>query len=223
MIIVTSLSANHSNKANQQAAIDSWQQYGKCYSMNGFNENIEGFTGIEFIKTDLTMGHLYGKPLVNIHSVFHFAKEKRTDLLMTNSDIIFRDLPEFKQDGVTILSRHDYDHDINASKKFENGFDVFYIPAKFLHIFPLSIYALGACWHDYSTPMVAINNNIPVYSFRGKHTFHKLHPVQYPVKEYYDIGEFFKWEFKLNRKLQVPQIASQTLALINSKIIYLDS
>lgn len=220
MIIVTSLSPNHSNKANQQAAIDSWQQYGKCYSMNGVNENIEGFTGIEFIKTNKTMQHLYGKPLVNINAFFDNAL---ADALIINSDIIIQLLPDLNQDGITIFSRHDYTEDINKAKKFENGFDAFFIPAKFLHIFPPSIYALGACWHDYYTPMTAIRNNIPIYSFRGKHTFHKLHPVQYPVQEYFDIGEVFRWEFKLNRKLQIPQIASQTLALINSKIIYLDS
>lgn len=219
MIIVTSLSPNHSNKANQQAAIDSWQKYGKCYSLNVPGEIQVHYEGITIQETYKTMQHLYGKPLVNINDFFEFD----ADTLIINSDIIIQSLPELKHDGITIFSRHDYTEDINKAKKFENGFDAFFIPAKFLHIFPPSIYALGACWHDYYTPMTAIRNNIPIYSFRGKHTFHKLHPVQYPVHEYFDIGEVFRWEFKLNRKLQIPQIASQTLALINSKIIYLDS
>ena len=116
MIIVTSLSPNHSNKANQQAAIDSWQQYGKCYSMNGVNENIEGFTGIEFIKTNKTMQHLYGKPLVNINAFFDNAL---ADALIINSDIIIQLLPDLNQDGITIFSRHDYTEDINRQRSLK--------------------------------------------------------------------------------------------------------
>lgn len=221
MLVVTSLSPIHSNAANQQAAIDSWQRYGKCYSLNAPGEDVSQFTGITIQETTKTMAHLFGKPLVNIHAIFEFALSKKQDLLLINSDILITELPEFQDDGISIMSRYDYDADMQESKKFENGFDAFFIPYKFLHIFPLSIYALGACWHDYHTPMVAIKNNVPLYSYHNRFTFHKLHPVQYPVQEYFDIGEFFKWEFKINKKLLVPQVAAQTLALIKSKIVYL--
>jgi len=217
MKILTSISPKHSNSANQQAAIESWVKYGTATSLNCKDEIalLENKFPIIFKPTDRTMQHLYGKPLVSINAFF----EGSEDVLLINSDIIIQSLPEFKQDGITIFSRYDYTEDTTKAKKFENGFDAFFIPAKFLHIFPPSIYALGACWHDYYTPMTAIRNNVPVYYSNQPHMLHKLHDVQYPMHEYFDIGEVFRWEFKLNKKMLIPQVAANTLQIINLKMV----
>ena len=224
MIILTSLSPKHSNGANQTAAISSWNKIAKCFSLNAPEEEkdvINSYPGISIITTDRTMQHLYNKPLVNINEFFHVASKLYDDLLITNSDIIIKDIPAFKQDGITVFSRYDYIEDIIKCKKFENGFDVFYIPKKYLGIFPPSIYALGACWHDYYTPLTAINKGIPVYTFNTPYSFHKIHSVHYPQQEYFDIGEIFRWEFKFNKKYLVPHVAQKALAIINSKLIRL--
>lgn len=216
MIILTSLSPKHSNAENQQAAIDSWVPHGTAASLNCEDEIglLAHKFDIQFHPTAKTMQHLYGKPLVNINAFF----EGNEDILIINSDIIIQSLPELKQDGITIFSRYDYTEDKSKCKKFENGFDAFFIPAKFLHIFPPSIYALGACWHDYYTPMTAIRNNVPVYYSNKPHMLHKLHDVQYPIQEYFDIGEVFRWEFKFQKKHLIPHVAAKALGIINQNL-----
>lgn len=219
MIILTSLSPNHSNAENQQAAIDSWVKHGTAMSIN-CKEEVELIAhkfSIQFQQTKKTMEHIYNKPLVNINEFFTLG----CDTLLTNSDIIIPELPELNQDGITIFSRYDYTNNMAQAKKFENGFDVFYIPERFLQIFPPSIYALGACWHDYYTPLTAINKGIPVYTYNKPYCFHKIHSVHYPIQEYFDIGEVFRWEFKFNKKYLIPYVAQKALGIINNKLIRL--
>lgn len=213
MEIVTSLSPTHSCKDNQINAIESWKQYGKCYSLNHAREITLLDYDIEIIETNRTIEPIFGKPLININSILDFAKE---DLLYVNSDIILKNLPQFKQDGITILSRYDYHEDISKAALFVAGYDAFYIPKQFLHVFPPSIYALGAAWHDYWIPKWCILKGIPLYYPAGKFAFHKVHPVQYSMTEWNRIGEYFRWEFQLDKGLTIPQIATQTIQQIRS-------
>ena len=208
MEIVTSLSPNHSCKENQIDAIHSWKGFGRCYSLNHPKEIPLLSYDIEFIDTLRTVESIVGKPLININSILDFAKD---DLLYINSDIILKDLPAFKQDGITILSRYDYNQDISEGVLFPHGYDAFYIPKQFLHVFPPSIYALGAAWHDYWIPKWCILKGIPLYYPQGRFAFHKIHPVQYSQTEWLRIGEYFRWEFQLPKELTIPQIATKTI------------
>lgn len=222
MIIITSLSPNHSNKENQSNAVNSWKEYGECYSMNGANEiaQLETlYSDIKFIKTDRTVKQLIGKPLISINAMIDYANEKQEDLLIINSDIILTGLPELKQDGITIFSRYDYTYSFEDAKMFIHGFDVFYLPHKFLSIFPPTIYGMGACFWDHSIPYRAIVNDIPVYWCKNKNAFHKLHPAQYDYKEWEYMGEFFKLEFKLNKQWPIPKVTTTVLPIIKSKAI----
>lgn len=222
MIIITSVSPGHSNAVNQHGAIESWQQYGDCYSLNCESE-IEKMQdekyNIKFVKTDKTMELLFSKPLVNINAILDIAKMWSEDLLYLNSDIILGELPELKQDGITIFSRYDYSDSMSESQMFTAGFDAFFIPKKFLSLWPPSIYALGAAWHDFWLPWRAILKEIPVYWPKGKFAFHKIHPVQYHFDEWCQIGEFFKLEFKMNKQMNVGQVATNTLFKIKEKLI----
>lgn len=222
MIIVTSLSGSHSNAANQKTAVDSWQQFGECYSLNCKNE-IEIleplYPNITFIETDKTIEHLVGKPLVSVWSMMQFAKGRNEDLLLVNSDIVILRLPELKEDGITLFSRYDYNNYYTEGTLFPNGFDAFYIPNKLLNLFPFSIYSLGACYHDYVLALIAIEKKIPVYYPDGKFCFHKIHEVHYSFQEYLDLGEYFRWHFKLSRSLTIPQVAQQSLAKIKENLI----
>lgn len=215
MIIVTSISPGHANKEHQENAVKSWQGY--RISMNGPNESIQGYDGVAFISTDRTAQHYVGKPLVTINAMIDHAKSMDDDLMLINSDIILTDLPTFKQDGVTIMSRYDFD----TKELFPYGFDVFYIPKKFLNIFPPAIYAMGVAFWDYWIPKHCIINKIPLYYPTAKHALHKHHVTQYSQAEWDYIGEFFKWEFKFDKKLTVPQITTATLNEIKSKLIHI--
>lgn len=214
MEIVTSLSPNHSCKDNQINAIESWRQYGECFSLNHLNEIPRLTYDIQFVPVGRTIEPLFGKPLIPINAILDFAHQRDSDLLYVNSDIILKDLPAFKQDGITILSRYDYMEDMDEATLFGAGYDAFYIPKHLLHIFPPSIYALGAAWHDYWVPMWCIRKGIPVYYPNGRFAFHKIHPVQYSQTEWVRIGEYFRWEFNLDKSLSIPQIATNTLQQI---------
>jgi hypothetical protein len=219
MIIVTSLSAKHSNKDNQHNAIKSWNGYGECYSMNNAHEisQLEPlYSGIKFIKTDRTVQQLIGKPLVSINAMIDYANDKGEDLLLINSDIVLTGLPDFKRDGITIFSRYDYTESYEDAKMFVYGFDAFFIPHEFLKTFPPSIYSLGCAWHDLATPYRAIINNIPVYYPSGRYAYHKLHPIQYNTNEWDYIAEYFKWEFKLDKRLSGGQAATMVMNIIKS-------
>lgn len=208
MVIISSLSPTHSCKDNQINAIASWKQYGECYSLNHPKEKPLLDYDIAIKETNSTVEPLFGKPLININSILNFATD---DLLYVNSDIILKDLPVFKQDGITILSRYDYEEDISKATLFAAGYDAFYIPKQFLHVFPPSIYALGAAWHDYWIPKWCILKGIPLYYPTGKFAFHKVHPVQYSMLEWIRIGEYFRWEFQLDKALTIPQVATATI------------
>lgn len=220
MIITTSLSPFHTNKENQANAVDSWARFGQCYSFNSQEEiDILGpIYSINFIQTKKTTEAYSGKPLVSINEMFDFAIEKKESLLIINSDIILAKLPLFNEGGITALRRLDYsDNPLNATF-FKYGFDVFYIPERFLTFFPPSVYGMGNCWWDLSIPYRAIKSNISIYSPKGSFAFHKTHTKQWSTEEWEYIGNFFKWEFKLNPKLTCGQIATQVMEEINSKL-----
>lgn len=223
MIIITSISPKHRNVEKQAEAIRSWQGHGKCFSMNSIEEveiiKESKYEGIDLITTQSTVEYFIGKKLVNINAMFEFAKTYSEDLMIVNSDILVPKLPVIKQDGITVLSRYDYGESVLESDKFENGFDVFIIPKKFLDIFPTSIYSLGAAWWDYWIPYVAMQKGIPLYYPKGKFAFHKKHPMQYSYEEWIRVGDYFRWEFKLEHGIHTNQIAPMVLEKIKQYLI----
>lgn len=221
MIIATSLSPKHSNAANQQAAVDSWQHFGKCVSFNTESEyeDVSHITGVEISTTHKTVNGIIGKKLININVMIDYAIYHNDDLLLINSDIIINALPVFNNSGITIISRHDYTNVFGDGKIFAAGFDVFFIPKQLLHIFPPSIYAMGVAWWDYWIPYQSIKAKIPVFWPKGNYAYHKLHPTQYSHEEWVYMGEYFKWQFKLGKHFTIGQIASQALSFIQSNTI----
>lgn len=228
MILVTSLSPGHANKDNQLRAIESWKKICRPISLNTRDE-IERMKGydlmtelrdIDFIPTEKTIHGIVEKPLISLNAIFDFARALKTDLLLTNSDIIIRDLPKLREDGITAFARWDYEDSMDNSLMFPNGYDVFYIPYKFLSIFPVSVYGLGAPWWDYHVPYRAFTKSVPVYFGGHKVAFHKKHNAQYDYREWCKLGEYFRWEFDIDRSLHVDQLARDILNQIRTRMIY---
>lgn len=223
MIIITSISPKHRNVDSQVDAIRSWQGKGSCFSMNSIEElgiiNNKNYEGIDIISTHRTVEYFISKKLVNINAMIDLAKIYHEDLMIVNSDILVPKLPDIKENGITVLSRYDYTESVLESEKFEMGFDVFIIPKKFFEHFPPSIYALGAAWWDYWIPFVAMQKGIPLYYPKGRYAFHKKHATQYGYEEWIRIGEYFKWEFKLEHGIHINQIAPMVLEKIKQYLI----
>ncbi len=220
MIITTSLHPSHTCKENQQKAINSWNKYGKCYSLNNIKEiPLLEYKEITLFPHNKYTNILFGKSLININSMMDFAYNRGEDLLIINSDIILTNFPEVKEDGITIFKRWDYENSYEDGKLFDAGFDAFFIPHKYLELFPPSIFCMGGAWWDYWLPLCAIKLGIPIYYIEEKIAFHKKHSTQYSYEEWIKIGEWFRLYFSLNKELSIPQIATQTLTEINSKLI----
>lgn len=225
MILITSLSPSHLNASSQKEALKSWQQYGLCLSMNNAEEikilKNENYEGIHFLETNKTIEHYVNKPLVMVHAMMDIARIQGKDLFIVNSDIEIDNLPELKQDGITIFSRYDWSelHTKANAQMFVHGFDAFYIPKQFLKIFPPSIFAMGASHWDHWLPYHAILKNVPVYYPKGKFIFHKIHGTQYPLSEWYRMGKLFRWHFNLDEKVSIEQIATNIMRTIKSKLI----
>lgn len=181
----------------------------------------KSYQGIDIINTSRTVEYFIGKKLVNINAMFDFAGSCHEDVMIVNSDIVVPHLPDIRDNGITVLSRYDYGSDMSESTKFENGFDVFIIPRRFITLFPPSIYSLGAAWWDYWIPYVAIQKGIPLFYPSGKFAFHKWHHTQYSYEEWIRIGEYFKWEFKMEHGIHINQLAPMALEKIKQYLICL--
>lgn len=212
MIALTSISPKHINDGMQKHAVDSWVALGmKVVSMNNKSEIElikEDYPNVEFVATHRTMEKLYKRPLVNINALIDYAKDQDEDQFMIiNSDIIIKDvhgmLPSIKgkmDTGVTMVKRRDFEHDINQSRVFESGIDIFFIHKKFLNIFAQGVYCIGECWWDYWIPYTIIENGIPLHKLNEAFAFHKMHNIQYDMYKWGWISEYFKWEKNIKGK-----------------------
>jgi hypothetical protein len=223
MLIITSISPNHKNSQNQIEAIKSWLPYGNVYSMNNADEikriDKKDYPGVSFLPTTRTIEQLFGIPRVSINAMIDVAKLHCKDLLLINSDILIERLPEFQNDGVTILSRYDYTNSLSDAIHFEFGFDLFYLPKEFLELYPPSMYGMGSTWTDFSIPYRMLVNGIKVYWPQCKCLYHKTHELQWNFDEWNRMGNYFRWEFNLESHLMVEQIATQILAEIKNRVI----
>lgn len=223
MIIITSISPNHKNSQNQIEAIKSWLPYGNVISMNNADEikRIDklDYKGVSFLPTTRTIEQLFGIPRVNINAMIDVALLHCKDLLLLNSDIVIERLPEFKNDGITVLNRCDYTNTFEDGILFEHGFDAFYIPKEFLKLFPPSIYGMGSTFVDFSLPYRMMINGVKVYWPQGKTIYHKTHELQWSYDEWERTGRFFQLEFNLDRHLLVEQFTPQILAEIKNRAI----
>lgn len=225
MIIITSLSPTHSNKDNQRHSLKSWQNKAeRIYSMNCREEILilenEKYEGIQFLETCKTIEYFTGKFNVSINAMIDIARVQGQNLFLINSDIELTDLPELKDDGITLFSRYDWEelHTKANAKIFPHGYDAFYIPKQFLKIFPPSVYAMGVAWFDYAIPYHCMLKKIPLYYPNGIYAYHKIHKTHYPMEEWLHFARYFAWEFKFDRRLSESQVATAAIQNIKKYI-----
>jgi len=203
MIALTSISPKHINEDIQNLAINSWVNLGfKVYSFNNSKEIAilkDNYKNVTFIESR-SGEEKFGRPLIYLDTLLDFAKaQDDTNICLINSDIILNDswtlLPEIIENlsnRATIVKRRDFINDINDSKVFESGIDVFFIHKNYIDLIPKSEFAIGACWWDYHVPYSLMKANIPVKHLREPFAFHRLHNTQYPMKEWEALGHEFK-------------------------------
>lgn len=205
MIAITSISPKHSNFENQLTAVKSWQNAGyKVISLNVKSEieQLKEFQWVEFIETTRTNEVLFKKPYVTISAIIDHLKTISDDyFIIINSDIVIRDkigildtIKEKSETGIVIFNRYDFDSDMDVNKRYESGFDGFFINKKWLSIFPQSILCLGQCHWDYWLPYQAILANVPILTMPYPYLFHKNHQIQYSAEDWKATGKIFEGE-----------------------------
>ncbi len=216
MIIVTSVPPNSQNSID---AVKTWGKHGKVYSLNSEKElPIEGYKGVSFISTHRVM-QWNNRELVSINAMIDFAIQLNEDLLLINSDIIIERLPEFNDDGITILTRCDYETGYEQGRLYEHGWDAFFIPKHFLKMFPQTIFCMGNTFWDYGLPFNYLSKGILVYWPQGKCIFHKTHVFAWDFDEWQNMAKFFKWLFKIDDYISLEQMATNILSDIQRRTI----
>jgi len=196
MIIGSSLSPNHLNNGLQYDCTKSWSEYGKVYCLQSHDEVVDmkdKYPHIHFVPTHRIMEKLINKKLISINAIIDLAKEKKQDLFIVNSDILLNGMPLMSKDAISVFQRQDYHVTPGDGTIFNDGFDCFYIPYKFLNIYPPAIYAMGACWWDYWIPYRAIREQILLKLYQG-YAHHKKHNLQWNQREWLFYAQFFKLE-----------------------------
>lgn len=208
IVAYTSISPNHAHSNNQLSAVDSWHKLGlEIYSLNNKDEIIELKkhypSWVNFVEARKTSKHIFGKPCVMINEMMdHFQQYNTGDICMLiNSDIIIsppddliNKIKSLSEICIPISHRADYRYEMKSVRKYEFGFDVFFIHKKYIDTFPQSIYSMGQTWWDYWIPYTAIKNNLNVFIIQEDFAFHKEHPLQYNEKDWVKMTEYFKWE-----------------------------
>ncbi len=205
MIALTSISPAHNNYESQLTAIKSWRKHGyKVVSLNSKSEidQLKGFKDVEFIETQRTNEVLFKKPYTHISAIIDHAKTTNHDyFLILNSDVIINDkrnitesITQRSESGVVIFNRYDFDDDMEVCKRYDLGFDGFFINKKWLDIFPQSVLCLGQCFWDYWLPYQAVLKKVPIFLLKEPYFYHKKHHLQYSSDDYLATGRIFEGE-----------------------------
>ena len=198
MILLTTFSPT--NIENQQRALKSWINLGyEIKSINSKNdiEKLKDIFNVEFIETDL-IGIEFGKDYVKVNAFTNWIKENESALII-NSDIEILKKIELtdKWCEIEVISRNDYKYNYAEFRKFESGYDAFYLTKQFCSEFPKSDLVIGQCHWDYLVPMVAIRNHYILRSPKVSNLFHREHNLQYDVNKWKNTAKIFGKELNL--------------------------
>jgi hypothetical protein len=208
MICLTSISPAHTNGDQQKLAVDSWVTLGmKVISFNSKKELSAlrpVYENVEFVETERTTEHIYGKPYVMINAVLDWAKtSKENNFCIINSDIELKTdketiqrIEERMQEGILLSNRVNYDNEY-VGAQYLSGIDTFFINKKFIPFFNQSMYCFGQCFWDYWIPYKALKTGIEVSFIKQNISFHKNHAAQYSSDMWKKAGRYFLWENNL--------------------------
>ena len=198
MILLTTFSAT--NIENQQRALKSWINLGyEIKSINSKNdiEKLKDIFNVEFIETDL-IGIEFGKDYVKLNAFTNWIKENESALII-NSDIEILKKIEITERNceIELLTRNDYIYNYSEFRKFDSGYDAFYLTKQFCSEFPKTDLVVGQCHWDYLIPMVAMRLNYTLKSPNKSNLFHRKHELQYDVNKWKNTAKIFSKELNL--------------------------
>lgn len=229
MIAITSISPGHKNFQNQLKAVDSWKSVGyEVVSLNA-PEEIEVlkelFPGVKFVSTHRHNKRMFGKPYVIVSAIIDYLKDIKSEYsLIINSDIIIKDngytekLKVLSNEGIVVMNRVDFEGDYQNEKVYYDGFDGFFINAKFLELLPQTILCLGQCHWDYWLPYSASINGVKIIRSNEPYIFHERHNTQYSSENWTRTAEIFRSEIGMLKYKNIGQVTSLAYRHINNSM-----
>ena len=204
MNIITTISPSHINQESQIKSVKSWLDLGfEVYSINHLSE-IEAlrplFKEVKFIEVKRTMFHLFNKHLIPLDLMLELGSDLNDDIVcLINSDIeLTKDkeklLELFKRakSGICLVSRYNYDSNIEENSIEKFGLDIFCFHKKFIELIPKSQFTIGRPLFDYWIPYHFAINNVPIYSIHDRISFHKKHPLQWNKNHWRELSKDFR-------------------------------
>ncbi len=185
------------NIENQQRALDSWLKLGyKTISFNSIEDiaRIKQYFDVEFIETD-KLGREFGKDYVKVNVFIDWIKNNKSSLVV-NSDIEILEKVELSENNceIQIFSRNDYKESHDKHKRFDSGYDAFYLTKQFCDEFPHTNLVVGQCHWDYLIPIIAIRKCYQIKSKSKSQFYHKEHKLQYDIEKWKQTGKIFAKE-----------------------------
>lgn len=203
MICLTSISPTHTNKDIQSVAVKSWMDLGmQVYSFNTLSECkmlSPLYPGVNFIETNRTMEHTFGKPYVSVSAIFDWCKgQKEVNYCLINSDIELRtnkqtvERIEMQLSGNKLVLANRVNYSATASGgRFLSGIDVFFLSKNNIKHFPQTLFCLGQCHFDYFIPYYSAKMGFEVIFLAQDIAFHKEHVTQYSKDNWTKTGHHF--------------------------------
>lgn len=233
MKIITTISPSHNSFSSQIRALKSWLNLGfRVYSINHQSEIKtlkQKFNHVNFIQADKTMHHVFGRHLIPLDVMLDFAQIECDDIIcLINSDIEITDNRKkiyslFKKAdrGICLVSRYNYDEDINKNSIEKFGLDMFCFHKKFAKLIPKSNMTIGKPLWDYWIPYHLSMYGIPIYSIHDRICFHKSHKLQWSKEDWKALSqEFRRYDNfkKLTNKQLSPAIRTAIISGIKETI-----
>jgi hypothetical protein len=192
MIFITSISPSHRAWTQQVKAIKSWVAFGVSIHSLNLPEELEPLKGafgeyVTFHEAPRNAYTLFQKPGVFINDIVAKAVEVTDDIIVIiNSDIILEHSPEkldiireFAQTGLCLVSRYNYNEEMERAEMERFGFDIMAFHKKNAVVVPEGSFAMGQPYWDYWFPYSFMKAKKPIVHFPGKFAYHKKHPIQY--------------------------------------------
>lgn len=202
-VLTTSLLPTFGSFKRQEEAILSWKRLGfQIQSINDISDEEKFLNnpcykhylqhGVTFIFTKNESREINGKTLPLIDSIIKHAAKTHYISILINSDIILTESSKItkllqrviEENCLCVVSRYNFDEDINVCEIEKFGLDTFIYPSSLISTIPPSTLTIGKPLWDYWIPFHFAINNLPIYSIHDRISFHKKHAKEWDMEDW---------------------------------------
>lgn len=196
--LVTTLSPD--NIANQQNAVESWQQAGfRVIALNS-QEDIAAlrphFPNVDFVTAFRDARGRYGQHYIYFRDLLHCCQEQSSDICgIVKSDLILRNdgfaalLQKEAPGSIVFGSRYDISAPDSTEGTIHNGaFDFLFFDKHVIPDYPMESFCLGLPWWDYWVLILALASDVPAKLLLSPIAYHVVHTSRPNLETWHTLG-----------------------------------